>query len=199
MAALAHLTSRDGGNAKGLSGTILALCFAAPAHPCAMEEMRKDCRSNPRPAVVRKWAERSRFPGYPRRIATAILLESPKIWPRSPTPSLRAPMRYRLLEQAALKRNARCPLQIRLPEMRFDARPRNTLRRRRWTNSGFDSPAALEYAAAVPGAMNPARFAGVPGSRDRTGSHPPSGSARPSSSGWRVSTRRTIAGDQRRK
>jgi hypothetical protein len=36
MAALAHLTSRDGGNAKGLSGTILAMCFAAPAHPCAM-------------------------------------------------------------------------------------------------------------------------------------------------------------------
>jgi hypothetical protein len=47
--------------------------------------------------LLRKWAERSRFPGYPRRIAPAILLGSPKFWPRSPTLSLRAPMRYRLL------------------------------------------------------------------------------------------------------
>ncbi len=40
-AALAHLTSRDGGNAKGLSGTILAMCFAAPAHPWTMGEADK--------------------------------------------------------------------------------------------------------------------------------------------------------------
>jgi len=48
-------------------------------------------------ALLRKWAERCRFPGYPRQIATAIFLESPKICPRSPTPSLRAPMPYTLL------------------------------------------------------------------------------------------------------
>ncbi len=42
---LLHLTSMDGRSRT-------SLCFAAPARPCAMEEMRKDCRSNPRPAVV---------------------------------------------------------------------------------------------------------------------------------------------------
>ncbi len=46
-AALAHLTSRDGGNAKGLSETILTLCFAAPARPWAMSEakIREQARS----------------------------------------------------------------------------------------------------------------------------------------------------------
>ena len=68
-----HLTTRDGGNAKGLLGTILALsvactrgarasdlqgwplshllCFAAPARPGAMEEMQRDCRNNLCPAL----------------------------------------------------------------------------------------------------------------------------------------------------
>jgi hypothetical protein len=32
-AARAHLIAKDGGNAKGLSGTILAMCFAARALP----------------------------------------------------------------------------------------------------------------------------------------------------------------------
>ncbi len=29
-----------------------SLCFAAPAHPCAMAGMQKDCRNNPCPGVV---------------------------------------------------------------------------------------------------------------------------------------------------
>ncbi len=55
------------------------------------------CSTSCIPAVVRKWDERCIFPEYPRQIATAIFLESPKICPRSPTSSLRAPMPYTLL------------------------------------------------------------------------------------------------------
>ncbi len=55
------------------------------------------CATSCIPAVVRKWDERCIFPGYPRQIATAIFLGSPKICPRSPTSSLRAPMPYTLL------------------------------------------------------------------------------------------------------
>ena len=44
MAALAHLTSRDGRSRT-------SMCFAAPAHPCAMEEMQKDCREQSLPVL----------------------------------------------------------------------------------------------------------------------------------------------------
>jgi hypothetical protein len=71
-------------------------------HPASLYLVHPWTRTSCIPAVVRKWAERSRFPGYPRQIATAIFLGSPKICPRSPTPSLRAPMRYRLLASRIL-------------------------------------------------------------------------------------------------